>query len=526
MSDLLRVNHLSVSFGSSKVVKDSSFSIRRGELLALVGESGSGKSVTAHSVMRLLPDNAAVEGRIYFDDIDLTTLSEADLRRIRGKRIGMIFQEPMSALNPLHTIGRQITEMVQEHQNLSKSAVRLRVQELLRMVGMEAFSDRLDTYPHQLSGGQRQRVMIAMAMANSPDLLIADEPTTALDVTLQMQILSLLKELQAQHGMAILLITHDLTIVRRLSDRVAIMQRGDIVEQGKTADIFSNPQHDYTRMLLSSEPKGSALPLPADAAELLSCTDLKVHFPIKRGLMARTVGHVKAVDGVSLSLKAGETIGIVGESGSGKTTFGLALLRLIKSDGPVVYLGRNISELNTAAMRPLRHEMQLVFQDPYASLNPRMTVGEIIAEGLCVHHPELSPAERDEQVGALLEQVGLTREMMTRYPHAFSGGQRQRISIARAMILRPKLVVLDEPTSALDLSVQSQIIDLLKSFQQEGQLAYLFISHDLRVIRAISHRVMVLKGGQVVEQNATEALFSAPQNAYTKGLISAAFDIA
>ncbi len=525
MSELLRIDNLSVAFGASSVVKDSSLSIRRGELLALVGESGSGKSITAHAIMRLLPDNALMQGQLHFDGIDLMAQSEAEMQRIRGKRIGMIFQEPMSALNPLHSIGKQIAEMVQLHQPLSKSATRERVIELLNLVDMGDFAQRLHTYPHQLSGGQRQRIMIAMAMANNPDLLIADEPTTALDVTLQTQILGLLKDLQKSHGMAILLITHDLTIVRRLSDRVAIMQQGDIVEQGDTAKVFAQPQHRYTQMLLASEPKGRALPLPADAQTLLSCDNLKVHFPIKRGLLARTVAHVKAVDGISLSLQSGETIGIVGESGSGKTTLGFALLRLLRSQGPIVYLGQRIDPLNMKAMRPLREDLQLVFQDPYASLNPRMNVGDVIAEGLQVHQPELSAAQRHEKVGAILEQVGLSREMMSRYPHAFSGGQRQRISIARAMILRPKLVVLDEPTSALDLSVQSQIIDLLKGFQEQEKLAYLFISHDLRVIRAISHRVIVLRQGQVIEANETESLFSSPQSDYTKRLISAAFDV-
>ncbi len=527
---LLAIDHLSVTFrqGEERIhaVKGASLSINKGEMLALVGESGSGKSVTASAIMGLLPDNAAITAdNMLFDDLDLSKATDKQKRTLRGKRMAMIFQEPMSALNPLHTIDKQIDEMLVLHQPQLPRKQRLaRVKELLRMVGLEKFLNRLKTYPHQLSGGERQRVMIAMAMANTPDLLIADEPTTALDVTLQTQILSLLKKLQKEQNMAVLLITHDLTIVRRLADRVAVMQAGELVETGETKTLFGTPKHPYTKTLLAAEPTGSALPAKRGAEEIIGCEQLKVHFPIRRGMFGRIKDHVKAVDGISLSLKQRQTIGIVGESGSGKTTLGLALLRLIKSDGPIVFMGKPVNDLSTSALRRLRSEMQIVFQDPYASLNPRLTVGDIIAEGLEVHRPSLNKKDRDDAVSRILAEVGLEETMRHRYPHEFSGGQRQRINIARAMILHPGFVVLDEPTSALDLTIQSQVVDLLKHFQKEHDIGYLFISHDLRVVRAISHRIIVMRQGKIVEEEATKTLLSNPKQDYTKALISAAFD--
>ena len=524
----LDIKQLSVSFRSGArtvhAVQDVSISLQKGELMALVGESGSGKSVTALAAMQLLPSNAShIEGEICIGEENILNASDRMLRTIRGKKIAMIFQEPMTALNPLHTIGKQLREMLSLHQPLKRKEQDARISELLDMVGLEKFKDRLHTYPHQLSGGERQRVMIAMAMANNPDVLIADEPTTALDVTLQVQILSLLKKLQKSHDMAILLITHDLTIVKKMAERVAIMQQGKIVETGDTKAIFAAPSHPYTQHLLSCEPKGPPLPIPADAAEMMATNELKVHFPIKKGLLRRTVDHVRAVDGITAHIRAGETLGIVGESGSGKTTLGLALLRLIPSDGPIVFCGESIDTYNSKALRRMRSDMQLVFQDPFSSLNPRMSVGDIIAEGLQVHFPALSRDERTSRVCALLEKVGLEANMADRYPHEFSGGQRQRIGIARAMILKPKFVVLDEPTSALDLSVQTQIIDLLKTFQKEDQLGYMFISHDLRVVKAISHRLIVMRNGKVVESGDAASLFEQPQSDYTKLLMDAAF---
>ena len=528
---LLEVAELSVGFRLGgrviEAVRKVSFTLDRGETLALVGESGSGKSVTALSLLQLLPYPKAFHetGSIRLDGTELLGAGEAALRQVRGNRVGMIFQEPMTSLNPLHTIEKQIGEVLAIHRRLSGAAARARVLELLRMVRLQEAERRLDAYPHQLSGGQRQRVMIAMALANEPDLLIADEPTTALDVTVQAQILALLGELQQRLGMAMLLITHDLTIVRKVARRVAVMKDGAIVEQGPVDEIFARPVHPYTRMLLAAEPKGVA-PRPAAAAPaVVEGHDIRVHFPIQRGLLRRTVGHIKAVDGVSLRVRAGETLGIVGESGSGKTTLGLALLRLLPSQGEIRFAGRAIQGWGWRQMRPLRREMQIVFQDPYGSLSPRLSVGEIVAEGLLVHGIGRDAAERRARVAAILEEVGLDPATMDRYPHEFSGGQRQRISIARAMVLQPRLVVLDEPTSALDMSVQAQIVDLLRALQARHGLAYVFISHDLRVIRALSHHVMVMKDGVAVEEAATDELFERPRHPYTRALLRAALAI-
>lgn len=524
---LLSVENLNVTFRHDgrimEAVKNVSLTIGKGEMLALVGESGSGKSLTALSCMGLLPAAAETSGTIRFDDADLANAPEATLRGIRGMRIGMIFQEPLSALNPLHTIRRQIEEVLAIHGKYTGKAGEQRVQELLELVGLGHFHDRLDSFPHQLSGGERQRVMIAMAIANGPDLLIADEPTTAVDVTIQAKILKTLKDLQHKLGMSILFITHDLTIVRRLADRVAVMKQGEIVEIGNVSNVFSHPSHPYTKHLLASEPKGMALAYDAGAREVIACDNLRVHFPIKRGVFGRTVAHVKAVDGISISLQQGATLGVVGESGSGKSTLGFALLRLVRSEGRVVFMGNPVEHLKGKAVLPLRKDMQLVFQDPYGSLNPRMTVSQIVMEGLLVHEPSLTPEQRQDRVDEILREVGLAPEMAERYPHEFSGGQRQRISIARAMVLKPRLVVLDEPTSALDLSVQAQIVELLRNFQHKYGLTYIFISHDLRVVRALSHRILVMKAGRVVEENETHRLFAAPRENYTKSLINAAF---
>jgi microcin C transport system ATP-binding protein len=521
---LVSVQNLSVTFqsGDTKVdvVRDLSFDIAQGQFVAIVGESGSGKSVTAQAIMRLLPSSTHISGQIQCDGEELTTLPESAMQRIRGKRIGMIFQEPMSALNPLHTIGRQIDEMLLTHQpDLSKSARLERLHGLLDDVGLEDFKTRLNAYPHQLSGGERQRVMIAMAMANNPELLIADEPTTALDVTLQAQILALLKKLQKARKLSVLMITHDLTIVQHLADRVIVMQHGTLVESGQTQNVFDAPKQAHTKQLLSAIPKGSAVPLAADASALLACEKLSVFYQKKQSLFARKSAIKAAVKEASFSLKSGETLGLVGESGSGKSSLGLALLRLIQSDGPIVYLGQDISTLNGRALRPLRADLQIVFQDPYASLNPRMTIEQIVGEGLRVHQPHLSKAQRRVHAEQTLISVGLEPEMLSRYAHEFSGGQRQRISIARAMILAPKLVVLDEPTSALDVSVQAQVLELLKKFQSEQQVSYLFISHDLRVVRSISHRVMVMRNGEIIEHQETENLFESAQHDYTRTLI-------
>ncbi|SMR81863.1 microcin C transport system ATP-binding protein [Aliiroseovarius halocynthiae] len=525
---LLTVNNLSVSFRqdgqSHPAVRGISFNVEKGETVALVGESGSGKSVSALSTVSLLPDSAEVTGSITYDGREMIDASKSDLRDVRGNDISFIFQEPMTSLNPLHTIEKQMAESIQLHQGLTGDAVRARILELLDKVGIRDAETRLINYPHQLSGGQRQRVMIAMALANGPELLIADEPTTALDVTIQAQILDLLADLKESEGMSLLFITHDLGIVRKIADRVCVMKDGQIVETGPTAEVFENPQHDYTKMLLGAEAHGRPDPVPADAPEIASAKDLRIWFPIQRGLMRRTVGHIKAVNAASFNVRAGETIGIVGESGSGKTTLALAVMRLISSDGPIVFMGDGIQGLKSRQLQPLRRDMQIVFQDPYGSLSPRMTAEEIIAEGLSVHGLEPGRNRRD-MVAEIMEEVGLDPNTMHRYPHEFSGGQRQRIAIARAMILRPKLVVLDEPTSALDMTVQVQIVELLRNLQKKHGLAYLFISHDLRVVRALSHKVLVMRAGDVVESGDADQVFDAPATDYTRALMAAAFDM-
>ncbi len=523
---VLEVSGLKISFRQDgrvvQAVKGVSFSVGRGETVALVGESGSGKSVTALSTVGLLTDSAMVEGSARYQGKELIGATENDLRRVRGNDISFIFQEPMTSLNPLHTIERQLGESLALHQGLRGEAARARVIDLLTKVGIRNPESRLTAYPHQLSGGQRQRVMIAMALANGPELLIADEPTTALDVTVQAQILDLLADLKRSEGLSLLFITHDLNIVRRIADRVCVMQGGEIVEQGPTAQVFAAPQHPYTQKLLAAEPTGLPDPLPADAPEILRTEHLRVWFPITAGFLRRVTGHVKAVNDASLSVRAGETLGIVGESGSGKTTIALAILRLIQSEGRIALLGRDIQGLTGSALRPLRADMQIVFQDPFGSLSPRMTATEIISEGLGIHG--LSPGQnRDQMVAEIMAEVGLNPDMRDRYPHEFSGGQRQRIAIARAMILRPKLVVLDEPTSALDMTVQVQIVELLRELQRKHGLAYIFISHDLRVVRALSHKVLVMKEGDVVEAGDSASLFDNPQTDYTRALLAAAF---
>ncbi|QCO56240.1 ABC transporter ATP-binding protein [Pseudorhodobacter turbinis] len=527
MSDtVLSVENLNVGFRQDgrviRAVKGVSFTVAKGETVALVGESGSGKSVTALSTVALLPGAAEVEGSILYNGTQMIGADEAELRRVRGNDISFIFQEPMTSLNPLHTIEKQLGESLSLHQGLDGVAARARILELLERVGIRDAENRLGAYPHQLSGGQRQRVMIAMALANGPELLIADEPTTALDVTIQAQILELLAELKRAEGLSMLFITHDLGIVRRIADRVCVMQGGEIVEQGRTAEIFDNPQHPYTKTLLAAEPKGRPDAAPTKGAPVVETDNLRVWFPIHRGFLRRTVGHVKAVNAASISVRAGETLGIVGESGSGKTTLALGILRLIASEGRVAFMGRDIQGLTPKEMRPLRSEMQVVFQDPYGSLSPRMTIEQIIAEGLGVHGTASGKSHRD-MVAEIMGEVGLDPAMMGRYPHEFSGGQRQRVAIARAMILRPKLVLLDEPTSALDMTVQVQIVELLRDLQRKHGLAYLFISHDLRVVRALAHQVIVMKEGDVVEQGPGTQIFDAPQTEYTRGLMAAAF---
>ena len=528
---LLSVDDLSVDFRAgdkaTHAVKNVSFDIKKGETLALVGESGSGKTVTALSILQLLPYPSASHpsGAIRFKGENLLALPPDGLRHVRGNQISMIFQEPMTSLNPLHTIEQQITEVLRIHKGLSGAPARARTIDLLTKVGIEDPQGRLGSYPHQLSGGQRQRVMIAMALANEPDLLIADEPTTALDVTIQAQILELLLDLRAEFNMAMLLITHDLGIVRKMSDDVCVMHSGEIVERGTTHEIFAHPKHAYTKHLIASEPKGSPPPENANAKTILKTDDLRVWFPIKRGFLRRTIGHIKAVDGIDLQVKEGQTLGVVGESGSGKTTLGLAVLRLISSEGPIVYLGNRIDGYDSKQMRPLRRELQIVFQDPYGSLSPRMSIAQIIEEGLVIQNPGLSRAEREERVSNALKEVGLDPGARDRYPHEFSGGQRQRIAIARALVLEPKLLILDEPTSALDVSVQAQIVDLLRDLQKRHKLAYLFISHDLKVVRALANSIIVLRHGKVVEQGPAQTVFADPKTDYTKALLAAAFEL-
>ena len=527
---LIKVENLSVDFGhgdkAAHVVRNISFTINAGETVALVGESGSGKSVTALSLLQLLPYPSASHptGSITFEDKELIGAAPSVLQKIRGNRIAMIFQEPMTSLNPLHTIEKQVAEVLTLHKRLDEKQARAKVIELLNLVALPNVETRLTAYPHELSGGQRQRVMIAMALANEPDLLIADEPTTALDVTIQAQILELLRDLQKRMGMAVLMITHDLGVVRKIADKVCVMQKGEIVEQAPAKELFSNPQHPYTKMLLAAEPKGANWTIQTNAEEILTASDVKVYFPIKKGLLRRTVDYVRAVDGISLTLHKGETIGVVGESGSGKTTLGLGILRLLPSEGRIVFCGGDITTRTIKELRPLRQSMQIVFQDPFGSLSPRMTIGDIIAEGLDIHKLCKDDAEREQRVMDVLQEVGLDPAMRNRYPHEFSGGQRQRISIARAVILKPKFIVLDEPTSALDMSVQAQIIDLLRGLQQKYGLAYMFISHDLRVIRALAHYVIVMKNGKAVEQGATADIFTAPKMDYTKALMAAALN--
>jgi microcin C transport system ATP-binding protein len=526
---LLDVRDLSVTFRQEekqiRAVNGISFGVERGRTLAIVGESGSGKSVTALSILRLLPQSAAVTGKVIFKGENVLEYREPQLRAIRGAAITMVFQEPMTSLNPLHTIERQIGEILELHGARKGAKMQSRIIELLSEVGIPDPVHRLGAYPHQLSGGQRQRVMIAMGLANRPDLFIADEPTTALDVTVQAQILTLLKDLQTRYGMAMLFITHDLNIVRKRADDVAVMQNGRIVEANSVEQIFKAPRHPYTKALLAAEPKGSPPKADPHSPVVLEANDVRVHFPIKRGLLRRTVGAVKAVDGVSLKLRQGETIGVVGESGSGKTTLGLAVLRLIKSQGPIVYLGQRIDGLSFKSMRPLRRNMQIVFQDPYGSLSPRLSITDIVAEGLIAQGTRMSFEERREIVARALADTGLDPAAMDRYPHEFSGGQRQRVAIARAMVLEPKFVVLDEPTSALDMSVQAQIVDLLQQLQAKRSLAYLFISHDLRVVRALANEIIVMRDGKVVEQGTAADIFAHPQSDYTKALFAAAFAV-
>ena len=528
---LLKIDNLSISFGRGdreiQAVRNISFDIRKGETLALVGESGSGKSVTALSILQLLPYPLAwhPNGSISFDNTAMVGASEDKLSKIRGDKIGIIFQEPMTSLNPLHTIEKQVGEIIFLHKQLERDIARRRIIDLLHQVGLAEAENRLLSYPHELSGGQRQRIMIAMALANDPDLLIADEPTTALDVTIQAQILTLLKDLQGQRNMSMLLITHDLGIVRKVADRVCVMTNGRIVEQGSTEQIFTNPDHSYTQHLLASEPDGKPVTSVPNSPVVMEAENLKVWFPIKRGILRRVVGHVKAVDGITVKVKQGQTVGVVGESGSGKTTLALGLLRLEKSVGPIVFIGRNIQNLGWKELRPLRREMQIVFQDPYGSLSPRMSIGQIIEEGLLVHKPDLDSNERRKIIHDALVEVDLDPGTLDRHPHEFSGGQRQRIAIARTIVLKPSFIVLDEPTSALDMSVQSQIIQLLRDLQQRHKLTYMFISHDLKVVRALADEVIVMRKGKVVEQGPAKEIFDAPQETYTKALMAAAFNI-
>ena len=524
---LLEIRDLAVSFGATLAVKQVSLTLQRGETLALVGESGSGKSVSALSILQLLPYPHARHpgGSIRLCGEELLGAAPARLREIRGHQIAMVFQEPMTSLNPLHSIEKQIGETLTLHKGLSGSKRRARILQLLNLVGLSDAIHRLNALPHELSGGQRQRVMIAMALANDPDLLIADEPTTALDVTIQAQILKLLKALQAKFGMAILFITHDLGIVRKIADRVAVMRSGEIVETGLVAELFANPRHAYTRELLAAEPKGEPPAETADAPEIMAADDLRVWFPLKRGLFGGVLEHVKAVDGVSVSIRAGQTLGVVGESGSGKTTLGLALLRLLSSEGAIRFEGQRIDGLSNHTLRPLRKAMQVVFQDPFGSLSPRLSVGEIVEEGLRVHGLAGDRAARRDRIAQALTEVGLDPATQNRYPHEFSGGQRQRIAIARALVLQPRLLILDEPTSALDVSVQAQIVDLLRELQRRYRLAYVFISHDLRVVRALANHLLVMKDGRIVETGPARQIFADPQHPYTQALLAAALNL-
>jgi len=528
---LLSIRDLSVAFGRGDrqvvAVDRVSFDIGKGETLALVGESGSGKSVTALSVMKLLPYPPAHHpcGSIRFKGQELLSMAEDQLRHVRGNDISIVFQEPMTSLNPLHTIEKQIGEILLLHQGMTGEPARRRIVDLLDQVGIPDPESRLGSYPHQLSGGQRQRVMIAMALANEPDLLIADEPTTALDVTVQAQILKLLKDIQTRLGMSVLFITHDLGIVRKIADRVCVMNKGKIVEHGGVERVFTAPEHPYTNALLAAEPKPDPAPPRPEAPVVVRTDDLKVWFPVKRGLMRRVVGHIKAVDGITVELRKGETLGVVGESGSGKTTLGLAILRLISSKGPVVFMGHEIQGLRFKDMRPYRRDMQIVFQDPYGSLSPRMSISDIVEEGLRVHQPQLSRAERQERVITSLTEVGLDPDTGHRYPHEFSGGQRQRIALARALVLEPKFIVLDEPTSALDMLIQAQMVDLLRDLQKKRDLTYMFISHDLRVVAAMASRLLVLRHGKMVEEGAAAELFKNPKSDYTRALFAAAFNL-
>ena len=522
---LVEVNHLNVSFGNRQVVSDVSFTLDRGETLALVGESGSGKSLTALALLQLMPPGALCTGRIVLDGEPVIDAPTRRLRRLRGGVAGMVFQEPMTSLNPLSRIGSQVAEAVMLHRPLPQAALRQRVVALLDEVGFPDAAHRLEAFPHQLSGGQRQRVMIAIALANDPALLIADEPTTALDVTIQAQILKLLAYEKSDRGLALLLISHDLAIVRRYADRVCVMQAGHIVEAGRTHEVFDKPAHPYTIALLAAEPGGSPPPIATNAAPLTEAGNLMVHFPIRRGVLRRTVGYIRAVNGVSVSVREGETVGLVGESGSGKSTMGYAMLRLQSAEGTLRFDGTDLTTLDKAKLRRLRADMQIVFQDPFGSLSPRHSVDEIISEGLAVHAPELSATARADRVAAALAEVGLAGDIGARYPHEFSGGQRQRIAIARAMVLKPRFVVLDEPTSALDMSVQAQIVELLRRLQQTHNLGYLFISHDLRVVRALAHRVVVLRHGNVVEEGPAAEIFANPREEYTKALMAAAFSL-
>ena len=524
MKEILKIENLSVSFGNNAAVKNVSFGINKGETVALVGESGSGKSITALATVNLIDQAANISGSVKYCEKEMINSNSKDLRKIRGNDISFIFQEPMTSLNPLHTIERQLSESLKLHQGLKGPKVLEKILDLLAKVGIDEAHKRVTNYPHQLSGGQRQRVMIAMALANKPDLLIADEPTTALDVTIQAQILELLAKIQKSEGMGMLFITHDLSVVRRIADRVCVMKGGEIVEEGVTNEIFESPKHAYTKKLLNAEPSGIPRPIIANAAKVIDIKNLRIWFPIVKGILRKVVGNVKAVNNANLNISEGETLGIVGESGSGKTTLALAIMRLISSKGHITFMGKKLDGLTNNQLKPIRRDIQMVFQDPYGSLSPRFTIEQIIAEGLDVHNLD-EGQNRRKMVENILVEVGLEKEMIDRYPHEFSGGQRQRIAIARAMILKPKLLILDEPTSALDMTVQVQIVKLLRDLQIKYSLAYLFISHDLRVIRALSHKVIVMSNGDIVEAGTNKDIFENPKSDYTKQLISAAMNI-